>query len=161
MSSLLEAFLPLFDKHGVDCILIGGWAAAAHGSLRSTVDIDFVYSRTSENLNRLVSALQASHPYLRGAQPGLPFLFDQATLRAGLNFTLITDFGDIDLLGEVAGGGNYDQLFPYSEQIELVGFPCQCITLEKLIELKRAAGRPKDFEVIAELEALREERERR
>ncbi len=161
MSSLLEAFLPLFDKHKVDCILIGGWAATAHGSLRSTVDIDFVYSRSAENIDRLVSALQSSHPYLRGAPPGLPFQFDEPTLCLGLNFTLTTHLGDIDLLGEVLGGGNYEQLLPYSEQFQLAGYPCQCVTLDKLIELKRAAGRPKDFEAIAELEALREERERR
>jgi hypothetical protein len=35
-----------------------------------------------------------------------------------------------------------------------------CLDLDRLIEVKRAAGRPKDFEAIAELEAIREERER-
>ncbi len=161
MPSLIEAFFPLFEKHNVDCILIGGWAATAHGSLRSTVDINFVYSRTSDNLDRLVTALAPHHPYLRGAPSGLPFVFDQATLRAGLNFTLTTDIGDIDLLGEVTGGGDYHRLLPFSVQLEVLGFTCRCVTLEKLIQLKRAAGRPKDFEAIAELEALREEREAR
>ena len=47
----------------------------------------------------------AYQPYLRGAPPGLPFRWDDRTLKAGLNFTLTTTLGDLDLLGEVAGGG--------------------------------------------------------
>jgi len=38
------------------------------------------------------------------------------------------------------------------------GVECRCLTLERLIEVKRAAGRPKDFEAIAELEAIRDRR---
>ena len=34
---------------------------------------------------------------------------------------------------------------------------CRCLELARLIQVKRAAGRAKDLEVIAELEALREE----
>jgi predicted nucleotidyltransferase len=44
--------------------------------------------------------------------------------------------------------------------IEAFGVRCRFVTLEKLIQLKRAAGRPKDLEVIAELQALLEERRR-
>ncbi|MCY4660614.1 MAG: hypothetical protein OXF93_12495 [Acidobacteria bacterium] len=38
------------------------------------------------------------------------------------------------------------------------GVTCRCVTLDRLIHLKRSAGRVKDFEAIAELEALRDER---
>lgn len=99
-------------------------------------------------------------PYLRGAPPGLPFTFDIDTLRRGLNFTLTTASGDIDLLGEVIGGGTYDDLLPASEEVPLFGLSCRCATLEALIRMKRAAGRPKDLEALAELEALRDERQR-
>ena len=143
---------------GVEFILIGGLAANVHGSGRATYDIDVVYRRTPENLRRLVSALSPVEPYLRGAPPGLPFVLDVETMRRGLNFTLTTTIGDIDLLGEVTGGGSYEELVPLSEQIELFGQSCQCVTLPTLIRLKRAAGRPRDLQVIAELEALREER---
>jgi hypothetical protein len=34
------------------------------------------------------------------------------------------------------------------------GVDCRCLNLESLIEVKRAAGRPKDFEAIAELEEI-------
>ena len=81
-------------------------------------------------------------------------------MRAGLNFTLTTDLGDIDLLGDVTGGGTYDDLLPFSEDLPVFGSKCRFVTLERLIQLKRAAGRPKDLEVLAELQALLEERNR-
>lgn len=64
-----------------------------------------------------------------------------------------------DLLGTVTGGGDYEALLPYTSPIRLFGHQVRVVDLPKLIELKRAAGRPKDFEAIAELEALLEERE--
>jgi hypothetical protein len=62
-----------------------------------------VYRRSPDNLDRLVSSLAPFRPYLRGAPPGLPFRWDQATLERGLNFTLVTTLGDLDLLGEPWG----------------------------------------------------------
>jgi hypothetical protein len=82
---------------------------------------------------------------------------DAETLERGLNFRLTTELGDSDLLGEITGGGGYASLAPHALEIELFGFRWR-VDLAKLIEVKRAAGRPKDLEVIAELEALREER---
>lgn len=79
-------------------------------------------------------------------------------LRRGLNFTLTTSAGDLDLLGEVTGAGAYDDLLPASEAVPLFGLSCRCATLDALIRMKRAAGRPRDLEAIAELEALRDER---
>lgn len=75
-------------------------------------------------------------------------------MKRGLNFTLTTSLGDVDLLGDIAGGGNYENLLPDSVTIELFGIRCLCLNLERLIATKRAAGRPKDFESIAELESL-------
>jgi len=72
-------------------------AATAHGSARLTVDLDVVYRRTSENIARLVSALAPLQPYLRGAPPGLPFDWSEVTIRKGLNFTLTTKLGALDL----------------------------------------------------------------
>ena len=73
---------------GVEVIVIGGLAAQAHGSARITQDTDFLYRRTPDNIERLAAALAPYQPYLRGAPPGLPFHFDPATIRRGLNFTL-------------------------------------------------------------------------
>ena len=86
------------------------------------------------------------------------FDWSPATLKRGLNFTLTTVAGDIDLLGEIVGGGGFDALAPHSMPVELFGYQCRCLDLPTLIKVKRAAGRPKDLEAVAELEALRDER---
>jgi hypothetical protein len=143
---------------GVEFILVGGAAATAHGSARLTQDVDVVYRRSTENIARLVAALRDLHPYLRGAPPGLPFRLDEETLRRGLNFTLATDLGPLDLLGEIVGGGGYEALAPGSITLEAFGVRCRCLSLEQLIAVKRAAGRPRDLEAVAELEAIRDER---
>lgn len=74
------------------------------------------------------------------------------------NSSSATRLGDLDLLGEVIGGGNYDQLVQHSEPVRIFDRDVRCLTLDWLIKIKRAAGRPRDFEAVAELEAIREER---
>lgn len=149
--------LTVLASHEVQFIIVGGVAATIHGSARLTSDLDIVYARDHENLQRLVAALQPLQPYLRGAPAGLPFQFDEHTLRAGLNFTLTTDAGAIDLLGEIAGAGGFGALRAHTVDVTLFGTVHQCIDIDTLIAAKRAAGRPKDLEVIAELEAIRDE----
>jgi predicted nucleotidyltransferase len=153
------ALLRALAEARVEFIIVGGAAATAHGSARLTQDLDVVYSRDPANLERLAAALAPHEPYLRGAPEGLPFALDAKTLKAGLNFTLTSKLGDIDLLGEITGGGGYRELIGDTIEIELFGVRCRCLGLERLIEVKRAAGRPKDLEAIAELEVIRSEQE--
>lgn len=63
-------------------------------------------------------------------------------------------------LGEIAGGEAYEALLPHTVVAAVFGMDCRCLSLDRLIHVKRAAGRPKDLDAIAELEALREERDR-
>lgn len=150
--------LRVLASGGVDFLVVGGVAAAIHGSPRSTLDLDLVYSRATENLEKLAAALAPYHPYLRGAPAGLPFRFDVETLRAGMNFTLTTDLGWIDLFGEIVGGGSYEDLLAHSLAVEAFGVRFHVLDIEMLIRTKKFAGRPKDFEAIAELEILRRRR---
>jgi predicted nucleotidyltransferase len=150
----LQQALRLLAEHDVDFIIIGGVALSAHGSSYLTFDLDICYLRTKDNLRRLVSALSRYHPRLRDMPEGLPFIWDERTLRQGTNFTLSTDLGDIDLLGEVKGIGNYDDALSSSIVVHLFGNDVKVLSLKALIESKRAAGRPKDFLVLPELEAM-------
>jgi len=110
-------------------LIVGGAAATAHGSARLTQDLDLVYRRSADNLARLIDALAPHAPYLRGAPPGLPFFWEVRTLQRGLNFTLTTTLGDIDLLGEITGGGTYEQLLPHTVVLSVFGFECRCLDL--------------------------------
>lgn len=154
-----SALLPLLVENKIDFIIVGGAAATAHGAARLTLDLDIVYRRNDLNLERIVKALEPFQPYLRGAPLGLPFEWSVQTLKKGLNFTLTTTLGALDLLGEIVGGGGYDDLKTETVKLQVAGVECMCLSLERLIEVKRAAGRPKDLEAIAELEQILDERQ--
>jgi len=150
-----RALLVLADAR-VRFVIVGGLAITIHGSAYVTFDLDFCYASDRENLSRLVKALRPYGPRLRGAPEGLPFRFEEETLKGGLNFTLTTDLGEIDLLGEVSGIGDYAASLAASTPVKLFGTSFDVLTLKALIISKRAAGRPKDLQVLPELEALRE-----
>ena len=150
----VENLIKELHRLEVEFVIIGGMAAVAQGSAYLTLDLDLCYSRKKENLEKLAKALAPFNPSLRGAPRGLPFQLDERTLRLGLNFTLTTDLGDLDILGEVTGMGSYEKLLPFSEELEIYGMRCQVLTLEGLIKSKRAVGRAKDLMLLPELEAL-------
>jgi hypothetical protein len=153
------AILTQLTSCQVEFVLIGGLAMIAHGSAYVTKDLDICYARSEKNLTALVTALAPLHPYLRGAPPGLPFHLDLPTLQAGLNFTLTTERGDLDLLGEVSGLGRFENVVAVSEDRVLYGLSIRILSLEGLIAAKKAAGRIKDRNHILELEELKKMRD--
>jgi len=161
VSAELEKLLPALAQAGVEFILIGGVAGIVHGSARATYDVDLVYSRNKENFQRLAKALSKHHVRLRDAPEGLPFSWDAKTIRSGLNFTLTTGLGDIDLFGEVGHGETYQDLLSHSFDVEAFGVRFKCIDLPTLIRIKEAADRPKDREAVAELRVLLEESQKK
>ena len=146
-----EPILKQLSNHGVEFVLIGGMAMRAHGSACITEDLDICYRRTTENIQKIAKAFAPLHPYLRGAPPGLPFHFDPPTIQAGLNFTLTTDVGDIDLLGEVSGIGNYEKALVQSVDKASYGLVIHVLSIDGLIAAKKAAGRHKDHSHVLEL----------
>lgn len=156
-----EDLIPALSAADVEFILVGGLAAIVHSSSRATYDVDVVYRRSPENMERLCRTLAPHSPRLRGAPPGLPFVLDEKTMAFGLNFTLSTDLGDLDLFGEIPGGGNYDELLPGTEEREIFGHACRVVSLDTLLRLKRSTGRAKDLEATAELEEIKRRQEGR
>jgi hypothetical protein len=151
---LFRNLLETLVNADVRFVVIGGVALVLRGSSRLTVDLDICYARDDVNLERLALALAPHRPRLRGAPPELPFMWDARTLRSGLNFTLVTDLGDIDVLGEVTGIGGYDAVLRLAGDQEVAGLPLTVLSLDGLERAKRAAGRVKDLldlEEIAEI----------
>lgn len=151
----VQRILDLLSRAGVEFAVIGGVAMVLRGSTRVTVDLDLCYARDRENLARLAAALKPFGPRLRGAPVDLPFLWDEHTLHSGLNFTLTTDLGDLDLLGEVAGVGGFPEVAQGSSPLELGGTRVRVMDLETLTRSKRAAGRAKDLLDLAEIAEIR------
>jgi hypothetical protein len=139
-----QQILGTLVRHGVDFVLIGGLAGTARGSAHVTYDVDIAYERSKDNLERLASALHELRATLRGAPRDVPFILEAETLRAGLNFTFDTTFGSLDILGEPSGAPRYEVLRESSSSEELWGLAIRVTSLDHLIAMKEAAGRPKD-----------------
>ena len=160
-----EAWDPLkalrtLDRHGVRFVVIGGLAARLHGSPSVTNDTDICYERSHENLEHLAKALRSMRATLRGAEE-VPFRLDGAALQAGDHFTFTTSAGNLDCLGTPAGAGDFDGLWSRSSVFDLDGLSVRVASIDDLIEMKRAAGRPKDLIEVEVLSALKDELEDR
>ncbi|HET9286225.1 MAG TPA: hypothetical protein VFO26_01590 [Gaiella sp.] len=144
--------------HGVDFVLIGGMAGVARGSAYVTLDVDVAYDRARANLERLAGALQALDAKLRGAPPDLPFVPDAKTLENGANFTFDTRYGSLDILADPAGAPAYAALRDEAGDVLVVeGFPIRVASLDHLIAMKEAAGRPKDLLMASEYRVISDE----
>ena len=152
-----EQAIGQLGRHGVQYVLIGGLAAITHGSPLVTQDIDICYDRSPENLERLAAALGELHAALRGADPGLPFRLDATTLRKGDTFTFETDLGWLDVIGTPTGTAGYEDLARTALPVEIFGYRVLIASIDDLIRMKRAAGRPKDLIELEHLGALRHE----
>jgi hypothetical protein len=159
---LPSAFDPLraletLDRQGVRFVVIGAFAGRLLGSPSLTRDLDICYARDRENLEALAAALHELHARLRGVDEDVPFRLDAKTLANGDSFTFVTDAGDFDILGTPSGTTGYDELTRTAEETDLGGIRVQVASIDSLIRMKRAAGRPKDLIEVEVLAALRDE----
>ena len=142
---------------GVEFIVIGGVAGQLLGSPVVTFDLDVCYARDDANLERLSLVLIAADARLRGAPAELPFHPDARTLRNGDSFTFETSLGAFDILATPAGTAGFDDLARTAVPIDLDGQLVRIASLDDLMRMKRAAGRPKDLIALEHLGALRHE----
>jgi predicted nucleotidyltransferase len=142
-------------------VLIGGLASQVHGSPSLTGDVDICFALDGDNLHRLSDALAALTAIRRGLEEGIDAPIDRRALRAGDLFTLSTRFGDLDLLAHPEPGLDFETLQSRSIAAEIFGLEIRVASLEDLMDMKRAAGRPKDRIELEILGALREELDRR
>ena len=158
---MFEAILAALVTSGIRFVVIGGVAATVQGSARFTNDIDLCYDVAPDNVERLVRLLTEWHAYLRGVEPGLPFILDARTFRTTPLMTLTTTMGAIDLLDHVPGVGAYADAVEVSDEVRVGSTVFRALTLEALIASRKAVRRKKDIEHLIELEAILELRKQR
>ncbi len=139
----------------VDFVVIGGVAVVIQASPRFTRDLDISYATDTANLERLGIVLVALDARLRGVEEDVPFTPDARTLRHAQMLTLTTRDGDLDLLVDPPGSPGYPALRRHADIVDLDGDSVRVASLEDLIEMKRAVGRPQDEMDIASLEVAR------
>jgi hypothetical protein len=146
--------------HDVQFVLIGGLAAVLHGSPTITRDLDICYSSDPSNTERLVRTLRELKATLRRAPEDLAFLLDPEDLLAGDTFRFLTAAGAFDCVGTPAGTQGFEELNANAVEMDVDGIKVRVVSLNDLIRMKRAAGRPKDRIELEILGALREELEK-
>ena len=135
--------LTILQRFDVRHIVIGGLAAILHGSPVITHDLDIVFDASSENLERLLAALdELDARYMDPAQRIIRPTRER--LEGQKLHLLITNKGRLDLLGSVAEGLTYQHLLATSQEWEEDDLRFRVVDLDALIELKEAADRPKD-----------------
>jgi hypothetical protein len=152
----LTAFRTLAER-GVRFVLIGGYAGALRGSPVITGDLDICYARDDENLERLAGALLSLDAHLRGAPRDGPFQLDERTLRVGDHLTFSTSVGALDILGTPSGTKGFADLDANATDEVVDGLTVRVASIEDLIRMRRAAGRPKDLIAVEWLSAVRDE----
>jgi hypothetical protein len=143
-------------RHGVDYVAIGGIAANAHGSRRLTLDVDIIPAPEEANYARLAAALDdlgapasAVDSDFRDLDPRDSFDLARATV-----LKLPTAVGDLDVLNGAPGASPYGDLRERALEVEVRGIPVRIVSLDDLIAMKRASGRPRDLRDIADLTAM-------
>jgi predicted nucleotidyltransferase len=150
------ALLEVLVKHGSEFIIVGGVSAVLHGAPVTTFDLDLVHSRTPDNIDRLLAALQDLDGFYRGRgdrvlRPG------RSHLASPGHQLLMTRFGPLDLLGTIGKDHSYEDLLEYTEELRVGGLRLRVLRLEIHIQIKKEVGHEKDMAVIPILErTLRE-----
>jgi hypothetical protein len=154
--SLTDIVLALADA-SVAFILVGGFAAVAQGAMITTFDVDIVHSRTEDNLDKLLGVLTRLDAYYRGRPGGNRLPPDREALAGPGHSLLMTSLGPLDVLGEIEGHRAYAQLIDHTENVPVAGRSVRMLSLEMIVQLKRASTHPKDVQALPALESALEQ----
>lgn len=148
MQQLPEDFrdlLSLLNEHGVDYLIVGGWALGVHGYVRATGDMDVWIGQSDANIQKLLNALKAF---------GVPDGVDREFFKeSGNAFRIGNPPLRIEIITE-ASGIAFEASYPNRVNITADGIDLPFINYQDLVKNKRASGRLRD---LADLEALGED----
>lgn len=142
----------------VEFVLVGGFAAIAHGVLRATRDVDICCRFSQENLMRIQRAVADLHP-VQNPRRDLPLNLTPELCASLKNLYLKTDLGILDCLGEVKAVGGYDEVLKHSVELELPVGKCRVIDLDTLITAKEAINRDHDQITVRDLKEIKTRRQ--
>jgi hypothetical protein len=157
----LGELIVVLARNGVDYVVIGGVATQVHGHRRTTMDLDLTPDPDPENLRRLGAALAEldARPADSGLGEGEISVADPERLAiAPIVPPLHTQYGQIHILKEPKGARPFDEMRERALVVDLDGNDVAIVSLDDLIRMKRAAGRPGDLDDIATLTEVERQR---
>ena len=157
MQNLSELTRRLVDARA-EFVLVGGFAAVAHGATLVTRDVDICCRFSEANLIRIHKAVADLHPVHR-SRPDLPFVLVPGQCESLKNLYLKTDLGIVDCLGEVLGVGDFESVLKQSIELRLPFGSCRILTLDALICAKEAMNREHDRLTVRQLKEIQKRRQ--
>lgn len=151
-----ESLLERLVRQQVEFVIVGGFAAVAHGVTLLTQDIDICCRFSEGNLRRLDAALVGLNPVHYMTPKRLPLELTSELCSRLQNLYLDTDNGQLDCLSSVLGLGDFEEVHQRSVAIEMPFGPCRILTLDALITAKEAMGRPRDWRAVAQLREIKQ-----
>src|SRR5260221_5270417 len=153
-----RALFTRLKEHNVEFVIIGGVCGVLHGVPLITFDLNICCPFSAENLRRIEAAVIDLHPYHRLAANKLPLELTDSLISRLNNLYLNTDLGILDCLSEVAGIGNYAEVFKCSVPDKTSYGEFRMLSLEALILANQAAGRERDLYALRLIRAIKERR---
>jgi len=147
LSAVLEGLI----KADVNFILVGGLAAVVQGAPVTTMDVDIVHNRSSENIVKLLAFLKS----IGAVHRRLDDKVIEPTERdiSGKGHALFsTRLGPLDVLAVIEEGKTYDDLLEHTVDVKFRGHTIKVLDLKMIIELKKASRDPKDKQRLPVLE---------
>ncbi len=154
-----KALLSRLKEYKVEFVIIGGVCGVLHGASLVTLDLDICCRFSHANLRRIEAAVKDLHPQHRLTANKLPFELTDHLCSELKNIYLNTDFGILDCLSEVAGIGNYEEVFNKSVLHSMSYGEVRILNLDALIAAKLATGRDKDLSAVKLFQAIKERKE--
>jgi hypothetical protein len=142
-------------------VVIGGFAVAAHGAPLVTEDLDVCCPFGVSNFRRIEAALAGINPRVRDHPRLIPLEAARKFAKTLKNLYLQTDLGPLDLLGEVPNYGDFSKARSNSVLIDTDVGPVRVLSIDALIEIKQAIGRPRDRDAVILLKAIKEVQDRK
>lgn len=140
----------------VEFVLVGGFAAVAHGVMLVTRDVDICCRFSEENLMRIQKAFADLHPVHR-SRPDLSLNLTPEQCSSLKNLYLKTDLGVVDCLSEVLGVGGFEEVAKQSIEVELPSGICRVLSIDALIRAKEAMNRDHDRITVNHLKKIKNE----
>ena len=146
-TSDMRELIEIFERRGVEYVLVGGFAVNYYGYVRTTQDVDILLRPSEENAKKVMESL-ADFGF---GQAGIPA---ECFTREGTAVHLGEEPNRIDLLTRLKGV-SVQAVFENLERIEYRGIHLNIISFGDLLACKRGSDRPRDLADADELEKTR------